>query len=216
MVWEALGYAEMRLRDFGIGGTVTRVLPLALVALLTAAAAPPSVEKAVGLYRKFDVARTSNYDPDPIYPWIRDNMKDPGVLLARDSANNVLPAYSTALNVVSQRGEGMIRDRDALEKLAGSQINIPKPYLDVHSFFFGPTLDREAYDILRRYHVDYLMVYAGSPLDERLKTLPGFSPVDDAPTEKYSLYNVDLERLGKPARGSDRPRERAPPEPEPS
>jgi hypothetical protein len=216
MVWEALGYAEMRLRGFGIGGAVSRVLPLALVALLTAAAAPPSVEKAVGLYRKFDVARTSNYDPDPIYPWIRDNMKDPGVLLARDSANNVLPAYSTALNVVSQRGEGMIRDRDALEKLAGSQINIPKPYLDVHSFFFGPTLDREAYDILRRYHVDYLMVYAGSPLDERLKTLPGFSPVDDAPTEKYSLYNVDLERLGKPARGSDRPRERAPPEPEPS
>ena len=53
------------------------------------------------------------------------------------------------------------------------------------------------------------MVYAGSPLDERLKTLPGFSPVDDAPTEKYSLYNVDPERLGKPASGSDRPRERA-------
>jgi hypothetical protein len=57
------------------------------------------------------------------------------------------------------------------------------------------------------------MVYAGSPLDERLKTLPGFSPVDDAPREKYSLYDVDLERLGKPARGSDRLRETAPPEP---
>ncbi len=169
MLWEALGYAEMRLRGFGITRNVTRVLPLALVALLTAAAAPPSVEKAVGLYRNFDVARTSNYDPDPIYPWIRDNMKDPGVLLARDSANNVIPAYSASLNVVSQRGEGMIRDRDELEKLAGSHIEIPQRYLDVHSFFFGPTLDREAYDILRRYHADYLMVYAGRPLDERLK-----------------------------------------------
>ena len=207
MVWEALGYAEARLRGFGIGRGVTRVLPLALVVLLTAAAAPPSVEKAVGLYRKFDVARTSNYDPDPIYPWIRDNMKEPGTLLARDSANNVIPAYSTSLNVVSQRGEGMIRDRDELEKLAGSDIKIPQRYLDVHSFFFGPTLDEEAYDILRRYGADYLMVYSGSLLDERLKTLPGFSPVDDAPREKYSLYTVDLEELGEPARGSNRPRE---------
>ena len=60
------------------------------------------------------------------------------------------------------------------------------------------------------------MVYAGSPLDERLKTLPGFSPVDDAPKEKYSLYNGDLEKLGRPARGSARPREIAPPASEPS
>ena len=138
-------------------------------------------------------------------------MKDPAVLLARDSVNNIVPAYTTSLDVVSQRGEGMIRDRDELEKLAGSPIDIPKRYLDVHSFFFGPTLDREAYGILRRYRADYLMVYAGSPLDERLKTLPGFSPVDDAPRKKYSLYKVDLEKLGKPARGSDRPRETAPP-----
>src|SRR5215207_7072996 len=213
MVWEALGYAEARLRGFGIGRSVTRVLPLALVVLLTAAAAPPSVEKAMGLYRKFEVARTSNYDPDPIYPWIRENIRDPGVLLARDSANNPLPAYSASLNVVSQRGEGMIRDRDELEKLAGSHIDIPQRYLDVHSFFFGPTLDAEAYAILRRYDVDYLMVYAGRSLDERLKTLPGFSPVDDAPRERYSLYNVDLENLGRPASGSDRPQETAPPEP---
>jgi Family of unknown function (DUF6077) len=213
MLWEALSYAEMRLRGFGIGRSVTRILPLALVALLTAAAAPPSVEKAVGLYRKFDVARTTNYDPDPIYPWIRDNIQDPGVLLARDSANNVVPAYSASLNVVSQRGEGMIRDRDELEKLAGSRINIPQRYLDVHSFFFGPTLDREAYGILRRYRTDHLMVYADSPLDEWLKTQPGFSPVDDAPRVKYSLYNVDLEKLGKPAQGSSRPRETAPPAP---
>ena len=212
MIWEALSYAEARLRGFGIGRSVTRVLPLVLVALLTAAAAPPSVEKAVGLYRKFEVARTTNYDPDPIYPWIRGHVQEPGVLLARDSANNIVPAYTTSLNVVSQRGEGMIRDREELEELAGSHINIPQRYLDVHSFFFGPTLDEEAYDILRRNHADYLMVYAGSPLDERLKTLPGFSPLDDAPREKYSLYEVDLERLGKPTSGSDRPRETAPPE----
>jgi hypothetical protein len=216
MLWDALTYAEARLRGLGISRSLTRVLPLALVALLTAAAAPPTVEKAVGLYRKFEVAQTTDYDPDPIYPWIGDNMKAPGVLLARDSANNVVPAYSTSLNVVSQRGEGMIRDREELEELAGSHIDIPQRYLDVHNFFFGPTLDEEAYDILRRYRADYLMVYAGSPLDEQLKTLPGFSPVEDAPRAKYSLYNVDLEKLGKPASGSERPRETAPPASEPS
>ena len=216
MLWWALGYTETRLRGLAIGRSVTRVLPLALVVLLTAAAAPSSMEKAVGLYRKFDVARTTDYDPDPIYPWIRGHVKDRGVLLARDSANNIVPAYTTSLNVVSQRGEGMIRDREDLEKLAGSPIDIPQRYLDVHDFFFGPTLDGEAYDILHRYRADYLMVYAGSPLDERLKTLPGFSPVDDAPKEKYSLYNVDLEKLGRPARGSARPREIAPPASEPS
>ena len=212
MVWEALGYAEVRLRELRIGRGAIKALPLAFVVLLTAAAAPFSVEKAVGLYRNFEVARTSNYDPDPIYPWIRDNIEDPGVLLARDSANNAIPAYSTVLNVVSQRGEGMIRDREELEDLAGSHINIPRRYLDVHSFFFGPTLDAESYEVLRRYHADYLMVYAGSPLDERLETLSGFSPVRDAPREKYSLYKVDLGNLGKPASGSDRPSETAPPE----
>jgi hypothetical protein len=215
MTWEALSYVESRSSGLGRGRGAIRALPLALAVLLTAAAASPSVEKAVGLYRKYDIARTSNYDPDPIYPWMEKNIKRPGVLLARDSANNAVPAYSTALNVVSQRGEGMIRDREELEELAGSRIDIPQRYLDVHDFFFGPTLDREAYAILRRYHADYLMVYAGSPLDERLKTLPGFSPVEDAPRVKYSLYRVTLDKLGKPASGPDRPRESAPLPPEP-
>jgi hypothetical protein len=198
MAWEALGYAEARLAGFGRG--VTQVLPLALVAALTVAAAPPSVAKAVGLYREYEVARTSNYHPDPIYPWIQANIKEPSVLLARDSANNAIPAYSASVDVVSLRGEGMIRDREELERRAGSKIDIPRRYLDVHKFFFGATLE-ERYAILRRYKVDYLMVYAGSAFDERLKTLPGFSAVKGAPREKYSLYAVDLRRLDGPTRG---------------
>jgi hypothetical protein len=209
MTWEALGYAETRLKGVGIGAT--RALPLALVAALIAMAAPLAVSKAVGLYREFEVARTSDYHPDPIFPWIRDNLEDPGSLLARDSANNVIPAYSTSVHVVSQRGEGMIRDREELERRAGSEIEIPQRYLDVHGFFFGPTLDRGAYEILRRYQTDYLMVYAGGPLDRRLETLPGFSAVDGAPREKYALYTVDLRELGAPARGPARPRDVAPP-----
>jgi hypothetical protein len=207
MAWEALGYAEVGLKGAGIGPLVSRVLPLALVVALVSVALPPAVTKATGLYREYAVARTSDYDPDPIFPWIRDNLHEPGVLLARDSVNNVVPAYSAVIDVVSQRGEGMIRDREELERRAGSKIDIPKRYLDVHAFFFGPTLDREAYDILRRYEADYLMVYAGGPLDARLKIVPGFSAVEGAPRDRYALYAVDLRELGTPTRGSARPRD---------
>ena len=210
MAWEALGYAEARLGRLGIGRGAVRALPLALVAVLMAVAAPPAVAKAVGLYREYEVARTPNYHPDPIFPWIRDDMEGRGVLLARDSANNVIPAYSASLDVVSQRGEGMIRDREELARRADSALGIPRRYWDVHRFFFGPTLDEEAHEILRRYGVDYLMVYAGGPLDRRLKTLPGFSAVEGAPRQKYALYAVDLQKLGPPAQGSDRPRDVAP------
>ena len=213
MVWEALGYAEARLRGDG---------PWCGQGSAPGARRPPHGRSRAALLTegRGTVPQVRHCEdirlrPRPHLPVDRDEHEKPGVLLARDSANNVVPAYSTALNVVSQRGEGMIRDREELEELAGSGIDIPQRYLNVHDFFFGPTLDKQAYAILRRYNADYLMVYAGSPLDERLEVLPGFSPVRDAPREKYSLYAVDLKKLGKPASGRDRPSETAP-VPEPS
>ena len=200
MAWEALRYAGERLG--GLRRGAGRAVPLLLVLLLTAAAVPSSVTKAADLYKRFESARTAEYDPDPIYPWLRENMTEPSLLLARDSANNIIPAYSDTLDVVSQRGEGMIRDREALEEKAGSKIRIPQRYLDVHDFFFGTPLDRRSYAVLRRYRPDYLMVRADEPLDEKLETLPAFSPVTGAPREGYNLYAVDLEKLD--ARSEDR------------
>ena len=199
LAWEALGCAEARLLA-GFGRRGARVLPLALVTALLAAAAPPAIAKAVSLYREYEVARTSNYHPDPIYPWVQDNIKEPSVLLAPDSASTAVPAYSASVDVVSYRSEAMIRDREILERRAGSKIDFPRRYLDVHRFYLGPVLDEEAYEILRRYKVDYLMVYADGPLDERLETLPGFSAVSAAPRQKFSLYAVDLRELGEPPR----------------
>lgn len=199
MIWECLRYLETRLSGVGSGRGELQLLPLAVVVALTAAAAPPSVAKAVSLYREHEVARTANYHPDPLYPWIRDNVKEPGVLLARDSANTAMPAYSTSLDVVSLRGEAMIRDRKELERVAGSEIEVPERYQDVHDFFYGTT-PRESQAILRRHGVEYVMVYAGGPLDERLGTLPGFSAVEHAPRESFSLYAVDLGRLGRPVK----------------
>lgn len=211
MVWEALRYAEERLG--GLRRGVGRVVPLLLVLLLTAAAAPASVTKVVDLYGRFEVARTAEYDPDPIYPWLQANLKEPSLLLARDSANNIVPAYSASLDVVSQRGEGMIRDRRALEKKANSEIEIPQRYLDVHDFFFGAPLDKASYAILRRYKPDYLMVRADEPLDEKLRTLPAFSPVSGVPTEAYNLYTVGLDRLDARPEAPESQRQRSPKEP---
>lgn len=211
MVWEALRYAEGRLDGLRRGGG--RVVPLLLLLLLTAAAAPSSVTKAVNLYDRFEAARTAEYDPDPIYPWLRANLKESSLLLARDSANNIIPAFSETLDVVSQRGEGMIRDREALEEKANSEIRIPQRYLDVHDFFFGAPLDERSYAILRRYRPDYLMVRADEPLDEKLRTLPAFSPVSGVPTEAYSLYTVDLDRLDARPEAPEPQRQQSPKEP---
>jgi hypothetical protein len=143
---------------------------------------------------------------------MRENLKEPAVLLARDSVNNVVPAYAPAVDVVSQRGEGMIRDREALEKEATSPIGIPQRYLDVHAFFFGPPLDGESWKILHRYRPDYLMVRRDEPLAARLEKLPAFTPIP-TPSDEHALYKVDLERLTRhqPANPESGPQEKGVP-----
>ena len=140
----------------------------------------------------------TGYHPDPIYPWMRDNIREPSVLLAPDAASTAVAAYSAPMNVVSYRSGAWIRDRALLEDRAGGKIEIPRRALDMHAFFFEVDLETGGYEILRRYGVDYLMIPADSPSNKRLETLPGFSRVQDAPREEYSLYAVNLEELGEP------------------
>ncbi|MGH3147277.1 MAG: hypothetical protein ACRDTR_15880, partial [Rubrobacter sp.] len=198
MAWEGLRFLEARLSGAGVGRGVIRVLPLVLVAVLIGVAAPPTAAQALDAYREHGERLSSDYHPDPIYPWMRDNIEEPSVVLARDAASTAIPAYSDLVNVVSYRSEAWIRDRDLLEERAGERIELPQRALDLHDFFFDADLETGGYEILRQYEVDYLMVSVGSPLDQRLKTLPGFSPVQDAPGEEYILYAVDLQKLGEP------------------
>lgn len=198
MAWEGLRYAEARLSGAGVGRGVIRILPLALVAVLIGVAAPPTAAQALDAYRERGEKPSSDYHPDPIYPWMRDNIKEPSVLLAPDASSTAVAAYSAPMNVVSYRSEAWIRDRALLEGRAGEKIELPQRALDLHAFFFDVDLETGGYEIMRQYEVDYLMVPVDSPLDQRLKTLPGFSPVQDAPREEYSLYAVDLQKLGEP------------------
>lgn len=192
MVWEGVKYAQQHLAGLGVGRGVTRSLPLALVAGLTVAAAPPSVTEAVDLYGKYEIARDPDYHPDPIYPWIQNNIREPMVLLAPDAKSTALPAYSESVNVVSYRSSAMVENREAIERHADREIELPRRYLDAHAFFSDAVLGGKDREILRRHGVDYLMVHAGSPLDEHLKSMPGFSTVPEAPEERYSLYAVDF------------------------
>jgi hypothetical protein len=208
MAWEGLRFAGAGLNRFGVGRGVTRVLPLALVAVLIAASVPLIAAQAEDANRAAEVRAAedgeaedrdlTSYHPDPIYLWMRDNIKEPSVLLAPDSASTAVAAYSAPMNVVSYRSGAWIRDRDLLEERAGEKIEIPQRALDLHAFFYEEDLETGGYEILRRYDVDYLMIPADSPSNERLETLPGFSLVQGAPREEYSLYAVDLQKLGEP------------------
>jgi hypothetical protein len=202
MAWEGLRFAQAGLVRIGVGRGVARVLPLVVVAVLVAMAAPLTAAQALDAYLDQgddpEEEPSTGYHPDPIYPWMRDNIREPSVLLAPDAASTAVAAYSAPMNVVSYRSGAWIRDRALLEKEAGGKIEIPRRALDLHAFFFEVDLETGGYEIMRRYEVDYLMVPVDGPLDGRLETLPGFSPVQDAPREGYSLYAVDLEELGEP------------------
>jgi hypothetical protein len=202
MAWEGLRFAQAGLVRIGAGRGVARVLPLALVAALVAMAAPLTAAQALDAYRDrgddLEEEPRTGYHPDPIYPWMRDNIREPSVVLAPDAASTAVAAYSAPMNVVSYRSGAWIRDRALLEERAGGKIEIPQRALDLHAFFYDVDLETGGYEIMRRYEVDYLMIPADSPSNERLETLPGFSRVQGAPREGYSLYAVDLEELGEP------------------
>jgi hypothetical protein len=202
MAWEGLRFAQAGLARIGVGRGAARVLPLAFVAVLVAMAAPLTAAQVLDAYRdrgdQSEEEPSTGYHPDPVYPWMRDNVKEPSVLLAPDASSTAVAAYSASMNVVSYRSGAWIRDRALLEKKAGEKIELSQRALDLHAFFYGADLETEGYEILRRYEVDYLMVAVDRPLDGRLENLPGFSPVQEAPREEYSLYAVDLQKLGEP------------------
>lgn len=202
MVREATRYAQAGLDESG-AARLAGLAPVLLVAALTVVAAPVGV---AGMRVIYQVSRSQPVgapvgEPteaatgfDPIFPWMRDNIREPSIVLAPDAVNTVIPAWSANANVVSLRGGLVIRVLPSLERHAGERIEVPQGAMDVQTFFSGPSLE-EGIRILRRYNVDYVMVHADSPLDEQLAHLTGFTPTD-SPKDRYGLYAVDLRKLG--------------------
>lgn len=195
MTWETLRFAQTRIADGGLASRAVRYLPLLLVAVLAVAATPAAVAGTKEIYESNRVGpERIGLGFDPIFPWLRDNIKEPGVILAPDAENTIIPAWSDDLNVVSRRGRLVLEVLPALEERAGKQINVPRGSLDVRDFYAGVTL-QEGVEILRRYEVNYVIVMNGSALDDDLSRLSGFTRVE-TPGERYELYEVDREAIG--------------------
>jgi hypothetical protein len=194
MAWEATRRAQLGLNRVGILGRASQLLPLALVGVLMAVAAPASVAGVKKVYREDQVARSGGSCFDPTLRWMRDNIAEPSVVLTHNALSSCIPAYSAHANVVSSRGALVLEVLPALERRAPGQIEVPQGALDVRKFFNGPTFE-ETVRILRRYEVDYVMLSADSPLDKQLRQLSGFVAID-TPGERYNLYAVNYQKLG--------------------
>lgn len=192
MAWEAIRYVSKKLE---LRPGASMLLSLALVLALAGAAAPSAVAGIREIHAQRD-PQGGTGRLDPMFWWIHRNIKEPSVVLAPDNANTAIPSFSANANVVSFRGQPVLENLRMLERRAGRPIKVRQGSLDVRDFYSGPTVG-EAYDILRRNRVDYVMVQAGGALDGQMKRRPGFTRLD-VPSERYALFAVDRDELGEP------------------
>jgi len=171
-------------------------MPVLLLLALVVATIPQARPGWESIAAHREASRESGYYPsDPIYPWLRDEVRSPEVVMAPDLQGARIPAYSAEANVVSRRGSLVLGVLPELQERAPGQIEVPQGSIDVRDFYSGATLARGT-EILRRNHVDYVMVEKGSPLAGSLERLPGFTLVD-TPSVRYDLYAVNLGKLPK-------------------
>jgi hypothetical protein len=194
LVWSATDYVAARLRNLGPARLLAGALPILLLVALTVAAMPQARQGMESIQAHREASREAGFYPsDPIFPWFRDEIRSPVVVLAPDIQSARIPAYSYEANVVSRRGGLVLRVLPELQKRAPGQIEVPQGSLDVREFFSGTT-HQQGVEILRRNNVDYVMVAKDSQLTGSLERLSGFTPVK-TPSERYDLYAVDLQKL---------------------
>jgi Family of unknown function (DUF6077) len=194
LVWSATEYVTTWLRSLGPARLVAGALPILLVVGLTAAAVPQARQGMESIQAHRETSRESGFYPsDPIFPYFRDEIRSPVVVLAPDIESARIPAYSSEANVVSRRGGLVLRVLPELQKRVPGQIDVPQGSLDVRDFFSGTTPQRSV-EILRRNNVDYVMVAKDSQMTKSLERLSGFTPVE-TPSERYDLYAVDLREV---------------------
>jgi hypothetical protein len=194
LLWTATDYVAGWLAPLGPGRYLARALPVLLILGLAVAAIPQARPGLESIAAHREASRESgSYPSDPIYPWFRDEVRSPVVVMAPDIQGARIPAFSAEANVVSRRGSLVLKVLPELEERAPGQIEVPQGSIDVRDFYNGTTLERGV-EILRRNHVDFVMVEKGSPLADSLDRRPGFTLVD-TPGVRYDLYAVDLEKV---------------------
>jgi hypothetical protein len=194
LLWTGIGYATGWLQRFLPARLVASALPVLLVVALMIAAVPQARVGMESIEKHRVASREAGYYPsDPIFPWFRDEIHSPVVVLAPDLNSARIPAYSAESNVVSRRGSLVLKVLPELKERAPGQIEVPQGSLDVQHFFYDSTTEKRM-EILRRNEVDYVMIPEDSPLVDPLERLPGLTPVD-TPSERYVLLAVDRSKL---------------------
>ncbi len=194
LIWTGTGYATRWLQRYLPSRPVAAALPVLLVVALTVAVLPEARSGMESIASHREGSREAGYYPsDPIFPWFREQIRSPVVVMAPDLQSARIPAYSDEANVVSRRGSLVLRVLPELEERVPGEIEVPQGSLDVKSFFYNSTLEKRM-EILRRNEVDYVMIPNDSPLVETLERLPGMSRVD-TPSDRYVLLAVDRSKL---------------------
>jgi hypothetical protein len=189
-----IGYATRWLQRFLPSRLVASALPVLLVVALTAAVLPQARSGMESIAAHREGSREAGYYPsDSIYPWFREQIRSPVVVMAPDLQSARIPGYSDEANVVSRRGSLVLRVLPELEERVPGKIEVPEGSLDVKHFFYDATLEKRM-EILRRNEVDYVMIPKDSSLVDPLERLPGLTPVD-TPSERYVLLAVDRNKL---------------------
>jgi len=194
LLWTGIGYATGWMQRFLPARLVAGALPVLLIVALTIAALPHARQGMESIEKHREASRKAGYYPsDPIFPWFRDEIHAPVVVLAPDLQSARIPAYSADANVVSRRGSLVLRVLPELEKRVPGKIEVPQGSLDVKHFFYDSTLEGRM-EILRRNKVDYVMLPKESALADPLERLPGLTPVH-TPSGRYLLLAVDRSKL---------------------
>ncbi len=176
--YQALAFFASRLERSGsaIPRRIAPLLPLVLVCVLVVAGAAPAAAVLRSTDRAEKIPQEETSCQDPVFHWMDGEITTPSKVLAPQEESSCIPAYAASANIVGFR-----------EILSHSRE-------DVQYFYEASVLDPEMVQILLRQQVDYVLLRAGSPLNEQLEHLPFFTTMDN-PGERYRLYAVDRYRL---------------------
>jgi hypothetical protein len=204
MLWALISYLGNRLSRFRATRDLAPFLPLAAAGILVAGSlyfAAPEIKAHLARSAASSEGRAAASNASclhPVYGWMKENITEPSVVLARDRENICIPVHSANANLVSLRGGMLIRNQELLEERSSQEITIPQRAVDAQKFATKRTVDEELIRILERYEVDYVLV--GKPPLERAierdleKGSSGFTKMD-TPGKGYSLYKVNLQKL---------------------
>ncbi len=195
MAWEAVVWVSKRIPGPATGSARAGwALPILVLVVVAVVAAPAAAEGAKKLMAKDAPAVGVSDRFDPIFPWIRDNIERPGVILASDDENTPIPAWTGQLNVVSLRGRLVLPVLPAIRERTGNRVTVPQGMLDVRTFYTDATLE-ERNTILKRNEVDYVLVRSASETAWAVRRIPALTFVENTPGKRYRLYKVNKQLL---------------------